>query len=235
MLKSNTIVPLYAQLRDKIRGEIEAGMYRPGDKLPPELEIAKSNDVSLITARKALQDLVAEGLVQKKQGKGTFVALPKYGRDYTRIMSFSESCHNMGTKPGSILLENTVVMPEGKIARQLQLPQGSSAIFISRLRTVDGEPMVIENNHFPMEYAFLLNDSLGGSLFKVLQEKADAYVIKSHKQIEICRATAQEARLLQVQKNEPLLLVRSVAYKENNVPLYYGQQIINGERYTLHV
>lgn len=233
MLKSNTIVPLYEQLKQKLKGEIDAGIYKPGDKLPPELEMAKQNNVSVITARKAVNDLASEGIVEKKQGKGTFVAVPKYGRDYTRITSFSDSCMAMGLRAGSVLLEQKVLVPEPHILEQLELSERSSAVFISRLRTVNDEPMAIEKSYFSMEYAFLLNETLEGSLFDVLREKRNVQVVKSKKRIEICRATAQEAKLLNLRKNNPLLLVKSVALSADNTPIYVGVQLINGERFTL--
>ena len=83
ILEANAVVPLYRQLMEKLQKEITSGILKPGDRLLPEVEMAKYYQVSVITARKAMDELAAQGLIEKKQGKGTFVTSPKYGRDYT--------------------------------------------------------------------------------------------------------------------------------------------------------
>lgn len=235
MLKSKAVTPLYEQLMDKLKDQIGSGYYQPGDQLPSEVDMARRNDVSVITARKAVNELAALGFVEKKQGKGTFVAVPKYWRDYRRIMGFSESCRMAGLTAGSQLLEHKLVVAPDKILSSLGLPAGAQTVFISRLRFVNSQPMAIENNYFSLKYAFLLEELLDGSLFDILKEKANVIVAKSQKQIEICRATSSEAKLLNISKNDPLLLVKSTAYTETGEPVYVGSQIINGERFTLYL
>ncbi len=235
MFNNNVIVPLYEQLMDKLKEGINSGIYKPGDKLPSEIDMAKQNNVSVITSRKAMNELVASGYVEKKQGKGTFVATPKYGRDYTHIMGFSESCNLMGLKAGSKLLEHKIVVPRSNVLEALGLLPGSQTVFITRLRYVNGEPMAIEDNYFPLEFAFLLNETLEDSLFAILREKANIQIVKSNKIIEICRATTKEAQLLNLRKNNPLLLVRGTAFANNGKPVYVGTQIINGERFKFHI
>jgi GntR family transcriptional regulator len=236
MLKSKAITPLYEQLMEQLKKQIASGVYKPGDQLPSEIEMAKQNNVSVITARKAMNELAALGFVEKKQGKGTFVAVPKYWRDYTQILGFSEACRLSGLKAGSRLLDHKLVVPNAKILESLELPEGSQTVYISRLRFVNGEPMAIEINYFSLKYAFLLNETLEDSLFQVLRDKANVTITKSKKQIEICRATAKEAKLLNVSRNYPLLLVRSTAYGgADGGPVYACSQLINGERFTLYV
>jgi GntR family transcriptional regulator len=235
VLKSKTIVPLYEQLMNKFKREIEVGAYGPGTQLPAELEMARQNNVSVVTVRKAMDELAAHGLVEKKQGKGTFVSQVKYDRDYTRITGFSESCRAMGLLVTSRLLEQKLIVPPEKFLKSLELPPGSQTVYISRLRFVNGEPMVIENNYFSLEYAFLLNESLDGSLFDVLRERHNVQVDRSQKIIEICRAKAAEAKLLNLRKNYPLLLVKSTAYTAIGEPVYVGSQLINGERFQLRI
>lgn len=233
MLDANAVTPLYQQLVDKLKGEILSGVYKSGDKLLPEQEMAKQNNVSVITARKAMNELVAIGLVEKKQGKGTFVAYPKYDRDYTQIQGFGESCRLRGLRPGSKLLDKKLVAPGNKICKRLEIAENSQTVMISRLRYVNEQPMAIETNYFSLNYAFLLNESLEDSLFEVLKSKAGIEVEKSRKVVEICRASAQEAELLNLKLYTPLLLVRSTAYTFDGTPVYVCFQQINGERFKL--
>lgn len=231
MLNSNGIIPLYEQLMNQIKEDISKGVYHRGEKLPSEVKLAKQNQVSVITARKAINELAAQGLVEKKQGKGTFIAVPKINRDYTKILSFSEVCREQGMVPGSRLLEHRTEKPPEKVLKGLELPPESEVVLISRLRFVDREPIAVETSYFPLQYAFLLNEPLDGSLFVVLDEKSGTHICGSHKQIEICRATAEEAKLLNLSRSDPLLLIRSIAYGDDGRPVYVCVQVINGERF----
>ena len=236
MLKQDAITPLYVQLMDELEASIRNGVYKPGDKIMTETEMAKEYGVSLITVRKAVGSLMEKGLVVRKQGKGTFVTKPKYSRNMKKLQSFTEMCEQMGVKPGARVLENRLIAADQKVADRLGIEPGSNVVYISRLRLVDGEPVQVEKSYFPLKYAFLLEEDLNdGSMFECLKEKAGAKVASSEKMIELCRATAEEAALMDVKKGDYLLFVKSTAYDENGEPMYAGIQLINGDRFSLYV
>ena len=236
MLKQDAITPLYVQLMEELETSIRNGVYKPGDKIMTEAEMAKEYGVSLITVRKAVGSLMEKGLVVRKQGKGTFVTKPKYSRNMKKLQSFTEMCEQMGVKPGAQVLENRLIMADKKVADRLGIEPGSNVVYISRLRLADGEPVQVEKSYFPLKYAFLLEDDLNnGSMFECLKEKAGAKVASSEKMIELCRATAEEAALMDVKKGDYLLFVKSTAYDENGEPMYAGIQLINGDRFSLYV
>lgn len=236
MLKQDAITPLYVQLMEELETSIRNGVYKPGDKIMTEAEMAKEYGVSLITVRKAVGSLMEKGLVVRKQGKGTFVTKPKYSRNMKKIQSFTEMCEQMGVKPGAQVLENRLIMADKKVADRLGIEPGSNVVYISRLRLADGEPVQVEKSYFPLKYAFLLEEDLNnGSMFECLKEKAGAKVASSEKMIELCRATAEEAALMDVKKGDYLLFVKSTAYDENGEPMYAGIQLINGDRFSLYV
>ena len=123
-----------------------------------------------------------------------------------------------------------------EVADRLGIEPGSNVVYISRLRLADGEPVQVEKSYFPLKYAFLLEEDLNnGSMFECLKEKAGAKVASSEKMIELCRATAEEAALMDVKKGDYLLFVKSTAYDENGEPMYAGIQLINGDRFALYV
>lgn len=236
MLKQDAITPLYVQLMDELEASIRNGVYKPGDKIMTETEMAKEYGVSLITVRKAVGSLMEKGLVVRKQGKGTFVTKPKYSRNMKKLQSFTEMCEQMGVKPGARVLENRLIAADKKVADRLGIEPGSNVVYISRLRLVDGEPVQVEKSYFPLKYAFLLEEDLNdGSMFECLKEKAGAKVASSEKMIELCRATAEEAALMDVKKGDYLLFVKSTAYDENGEPMYAGIQLINGDRFSLYL
>ena len=236
MLKQDAITPLYVQLMEELETSIRNGVYKPGDKIMTEAEMAKEYGVSLITVRKAVGSLMEKGLVMRKQGKGTFVTKPKYSRNMKKLQSFTEMCEQMGVKPGAQVLENRLIMADKKVADRLGIEPGSNVVYISRLRLADGEPVQVEKSYFPLKYAFLLEEDLNnGSMFECLKEKAGAKVASSEKMIELCRATAEEAAMMDVKKGDYLLFVKSTAYDENGEPMYAGIQLINGDRFSLYV
>ena len=236
MLKQDAITPLYVQLMEELETSIRNGVYKPGDKIMTEAEMAKEYGVSLITVRKAVGSLMEKGLVVRKQGKGTFVTKPKYSGNMKKLQSFTEMCEQMGVKPGAQVLENRLIMADKKVADRLGIEPGSNVVYISRLRLADGEPVQVEKSYFPLKYAFLLEEDLNnGSMFECLKEKAGAKVASSEKMIELCRATAEEAALMDVKKGDYLLFVKSTAYDENGEPMYAGIQLINGDRFSLYV
>ena len=236
MLKQDAITPLYVQLMEELETSIRNGVYKPGDKIMTEAEMAKEYGVSLITVRKAVGSLMEKGLVVRKQGKGTFVTKPKYSRNMKKLQSFTEMCEQMGVKPGAQVLENRLIMADKKVADRLGIEPGSNVVYISRLRLADGEPVQVEKSYFPLKYAFLLEEDLNnGSMFECLKEKAGAKVASSEKMIELCRATAEESALMDVKKGDYLLFVKSTAYDENGEPMYAAIQLINGDRFSLYV
>ena len=236
MLTQGTATPLYVQLMNEVEKSILSGAYQPGDKLMTEAEMAKTYGVSLITVRKAIGSLTEKGLVVRRQGKGTFVAKPKFSRNMKKLQSFSEMCEQMGVRPGAKMLENRLVSADEKTAQRLGGDPGSSVVYISRLRCADREPVQIERSWFPLRYAFLLDACFDdNSLFDFLREKDGSQVASSEKIIELCRATAEEARLLEVKQGDYLLFVRSTAYERSGEPMYAGIQIINGDRFSLYV
>lgn len=236
MLKQDAITPLYVQLMEELETSIRNGVYKPGDKIMTEAEMAREYGVSLITVRKAVGSLMEKGLVVRKQGKGTFVTKPKYSRNMKKLQSFTEMCEQMGVKPGARVLENRLIAADKKVADRLGIEPGSNVVYISRIRLADGEPIQVEKSYFPLKYAFLLEEDLNdGSMFECLKEKAGAKVASSEKMIELCRATAEEAALMDVKKGDYLLFVKSTAYDENGEPMYAGIQLINGDRFSLYV
>lgn len=235
MLNQDAATPLYVQLMELLEKDIESGVYQPGDKLATESVMARTYGVSLITVRKAIGALIEKDMVIRKQGKGTFVTRPKLARK-TTLQSFTDMCTQMGRKSGARMTQNCMVKASERVATSLKVPVESDVVYIERLRFADDEPVQIERSYFTTRYKFLLDAKFDdNSLFDFLRAQKGVWVTSSEKNVEICRATAQEAAQLEVRKGTPLLFVRSVAYDNHDEPLYVGIQIINGERFSLHV
>ncbi len=236
MLNQDNIVPLYEQLMNILEHDIRTGKYSPGDRIMTESELSKKYGISLITVRKAISLLTEKGLLIKKQGKGTFVAKPKYSRNIRRLSGFTQMCEQMGVVPGGRMLDNRLIAADEKTAKKLGVAPGSDIIYIHRLRYANNEPVIIERNYFPPKYAELLQRRFDNeSLFAYLKEHMGVICKESEKLIELCHVTGEEANMLDVKRGNYMMFVKSTAYDQNREPIYVGVQIINGERFSLNV
>lgn len=236
ILDEQNVVPLYKQLMKEIEERIVQGDYKPGEQLMTETEMAKSFGVSTITVRKALKELVAMGLVERQQGKGTFVSKKKFSKNLSQVMNFTEMCHVAGVVPGGKMLENNLIDPDDKLIAKMELQLGERVIYIKRLRYANNKPIAIEDNYFPLSYSKLLEQRFDdNSLYEFLEKEYHVRIAYTKKKIEICRATKDEAELLNVVKNAPLLLITSMAYTEANQLCYRGRQLFDGENLALYL
>ena len=236
MPDAKAATPLYLQIREILEQRIAYGELEAGDRLPSESELAKQFGVSIITIRNAVADLCKRGLLEKKQGKGTFVKKSKVLRNGSALYSFSQDCLSQGIVPGGRMLENSLIRMDRKTAAKLGQKPGSQGVLIERLRYADGKPVVIERCVFPLQYAYLLGERFDdNSLFAFLKEKGQVVLTRSDKEIELCRATKKEGELLEVPEGTVLMLVKSVAYVNGSEPVYVGRQVMNGERFTLRL
>ena len=233
-LNKDTSVPLYQQLVDEIKNQIREGILKTNDRLMTEIELSKEYDVSRITVRKAIEILVDEEILVKRQGIGTFVAEKKLTRDASTFMGFTQNCKLAGRKAGTKLLAADLVEASPRDQKTLELSEGERVIRIVRLRYCDDVPVIIEENHFTQDYAFLLGNNLETSLHQLLADNGKAPV-KGTKNIGICHANEEEHKYLNVKEGEALLLTRDVAYDKNGMPVYNTKSVINPELYTLSI
>ena len=236
MLDPHASTPLDVQLMELLERQLRTGELEEGQRLPPERELARQYGVSIVTVRSAVGELCSRGLLERKQGKGTFVRSAGQTRDARELESFTQSCRHQGVTPGGQMLENRQVPLPDRVARELEQGPGSFGVLLRRLRFAGGEPVALEKNYFPLQYCSLLTRRFDNeSLFRYLEEEEHVAVARADKRIELCHATSEEAQLLRVAVGAPMLLIRSVTYTESGAPLYVGTQVMNGERFSLHI
>ena len=167
---------LYQQLAEELRKNIETDRWKPDDQIPTEGELMELFNVSRVTVRKAIEELVEDGLLIKIHGKGTFVARKKIQKPIQTFIGFSEMCKNMGLKPSSKVISLEMHAAHKKVRDFFQLEkEDAPVVIIKRLRLADRKPIIYETNIFPAEYRFLLLEDLKGSLYDLLKEKNIPY------------------------------------------------------------
>lgn len=233
ILNAESHSPLYKQLIRKLRGDIAAGVYPVHSRIPTEQELCESYQVSRVTVRKALAELTQEGLLRRQQGKGTFVSVPRLCKDLKDVTSFSDSCRMMNCAPSTRVIHAQLTYATEEDARDL-LCQDGQVVETLRLRMADETPVMLEQNRFPIKYAFLLDKDLTGSLYGILREQGVEADQAVH-EISLTYATSAQARYLGVNEGDALLNLREIIYDQYGCPLHTSKQLIRGDRFTFRI
>ena len=238
MLDSNSIVPLYEQAAEALRRDIRNGVYDAKYRLPTEEDLSAKYGISRITVRHALTELVREGLVERKQGKGTFICRPTMHKDLKRSgVSFTELCESNGKRAGAKLLAGGIeTISNPRVAEWLGLNIGDEVLRIKRIRYADDVPCVIEDNYFPPSFRDLLSIDLDhDSIYQWLREKRGINIVTGEMILRIIRADGQTARLLKMTRGTPLLNTWGRIFQANGEMLHVCNQIGYGENFEFIV
>ncbi|OPJ58024.1 GntR family transcriptional regulator [Clostridium oryzae] len=232
-LNPSSTIPLFEQLKEEIKNQIRNGIYTQGQKIPTELELNSVYGISRITIRRAIEDLVKEGILTKKQGKGTFVQEKKLLRKIEHTISFSDACISNNMKPSCYVTKREVLAAHSHEVQNTGLFNDEQAIYIQRIRLADNIPIMCENNYYPYDrYYFLLTEELNGSLYNLLENKYDIQIGTSkNSYIDVVKADSKNSKLLNVPLGEPLFLLCTEMYDTSGKLIHVGRQFIVGSRY----
>jgi GntR family transcriptional regulator len=216
--------PLYQQLQRALRGAITENRLAADEALPPERDLAEEFGVSRITVRKALDALVAEGLLTRRQGAGTFVAA-RVEKSFSKLSSFTEDMISRGRRPESVWLSRSsgAVTPEESLT--LGLSPGALVYRFNRIRYADGSPMALEYSTVP---GFSLPSE------SAVEESLDKHGSRPVRALQRLRAvlfTAERARLLGVMDGSPGLLIERRGFLRDGRPVEFTQSYYRGDAY----
>jgi len=233
--KTENVEPVYRRMQRAIQREIEEGKLRPGDPILSERELARAYGVSLMTARNALSGLEWQGIVERRRGAGTFVAVPKV--DYNKLLSTTELMASKGALVRSRVLCVKLVEDQPEIAARLGFPIDSALIKLERLRQIEREPLALEASYLPADrYSELLRRPLeGGSLFMTLETRYKVQIAYSDEEVDASPSDKRVAKLLGIEPGAPLMRIRQVIYSTANQPILYVLGLYRYDRHTLHV
>jgi len=236
-LDRSSKIPLYHQLYEILRGKIIDGEWATGSMIPPESELCNIYQVSQITARQALDNLVSDGLIYRQRGRGSFVAQPAIETSLTRIVSFTEDMRSRGYDPGSRVFFSGVVAAEPAIAQKLQIAPGEALAQLNRLRFADGQPLSIERASLVHKYCpgVLDGDYESNSLRAALLAQHGLKLVRAEQSIRALAANQEMARLLSIKVGDPLLGIERISYAQHNAPAEYLQIFYRSDRYVLHI
>lgn len=225
-------IPLYHQIKEDLRARIEEGEWLPGKLIPPEKELCDEYEVSKITVLEAIKGLVGEGLLYRKQGKGTFVAEPKLEQSLNRFYSFTESIRQKGFELDRRILKVEIIEADKHVAKHLDIKKGEKITEIERLRLVNGEPLYLETIMIPVKLCpnLHLKDIGSKSLNDILRNEYKIPLIRGRECFEPIVIDDYEAQMLGVKDGVPALLLEHTTYTTKNRVVLFSKGIMRGDR-----
>jgi len=232
-LNKDIPIPLYFQLKEKIKEKIVNGSLEPGDLIPSERELSKKYNISRPTIRQALKGLVNEGLLYREKGRGTFVSNPKIKYGFIqKFTTFYDDMKEKGYETETKVIKQEIQYASGSLAKKLEISENDKIIFIHRIRYIKGDPIVSVINNIPYRLCTaLIDENLENkSLYRTL---ADNYNIKPHKAeitLEPIVANEYDTELLNIDENQPMFLMKNLTYSTDDVAIDYFESHFRGDK-----
>lgn len=223
--------PRYVQLRRRLEEGIGTGILPPNSSLPPEREIAEITDLSRVTVRKAIQELVREGVIEQRQGSGSFVRepMPRVEQSLSHLTSFTEDMARRGMATTSRWLERGIFVPSPDEVTALDLGPDEQVARIYRLREAGGRPMALERAALPLD--ILPNPiEVTTSLYEVL-ERGGNRPVRAVQKISAINLASREAGLLDVAEGAAGLSIERLSYLADGRVAELTRSIYRGDAY----
>jgi GntR family transcriptional regulator len=222
--------PLYQQIKALLVRSLQGGEWKPGEAIPSELELAARFKVSQGTVRKAIDELAAEGLLVRKQGKGTFVAT--HAEEHVQYR-FLRLAPEEGASPPveRRVLDCRRLRAPAEVARALELKSGEAAVLVRRLLAAQGKPVVLDDIWLPGAlFKGLTAEKLSGwrgPMYELFESEFGVRMIRAEEQIRAVVADAATAQLLEVAAGTPLLSVERLSRTYGDKPVELRRGLYN--------
>jgi GntR family transcriptional regulator len=233
----NRFIPLYYQLENILRSKIEGGEVVPNQKLPTEQELSREYKISRATVRQALAALVSEGLLYRKQGKGTFVTEKAGQAKSVKLTGFTEDLFSEGHHAEVKILEIRRVPAPERVAAVLRIPGGEEIFRFKRLRSVDGGPFSYVINYLPVEIGEKISerDLEGQTMLHLLEDKLGINLGTIRHAVESAKADVEVASLLGISVFEPVLFMETAVLSVDGQPVESVDSFFRSDRYRYTV
>lgn len=232
----NIKVPLYKQVQEKILCKIKNN-NKEGDLLPTEPELVKIYGVSRTTLRKAIDELVTEGYVEKIQGRGTFVKSNKIVQSANSITSWTEEMKLNNKIPATKDLKIYKIKPSIKMKTKLNLNDNEDIICVERTRLADGEPIALLFNYLRAKFlpGFLEKGITRESLYEELEKEYNIILKEAQEQIKARLVADLEASKLNISPGDAVLQITRTTFLQNGTPFEMVEMINRSDKYEYHI
>lgn len=229
--------PAHARIAHWLEDLVVSGELEPGDKLPPEVEIATSLGVSRMTLRQALGAVEAKGFIDRRRGRfgGSFVAVPRFELDHATLPGFTEQMLRFDVEPGAEVLKAVTRRPDTVVGKALGLRRTEQVHEVQRVRTANGEPIVLEEAYLPAQmFPGLLSKDLNGSLYGLMRDFGSTPATADER-IEATQATVEQSVILGVAPASPLLLIVRTSYSDTGAAVEFSRDFLRSDRTAIRI
>lgn len=226
-------LPAHARIGYWLERLIVSRRLQPGDRLPGEVDIAHALGVSRMTLRQALAGVEAKGLLERRRGRygGNFVTSPRIDFHLAGLPGFTEQMRRAHVEAGAQLVRVTSRAATGEIGVALGLRRGEHVHEVIRVRSANGEPITLEETYLPVRvFPDLLDHDLTDSIYRVMQREYSREPFSAEEEIQPVKATPQQAELLKVRPDDPLLLVVRTGYAADGLPVEFAYDYFRPDR-----
>lgn len=231
MLNQNALTPLYEQLKNAIKDDINAQIYKPGDRMPSEGELEEKYQVSRITVRRAVKELCEEEILVRKQGKGTFVVSTGLQTRIDQLAGFHDSMKSQGRAVRTEILERSIIQVKPSYANDLQISADDKVVYLKRVMYADEIPMMLDMSYIPLKRFPGIFEKLEGevSVFQTLRQEYHAKLDRYYKVLKVRKASKEVAECLKCSQGDPLFDIFKITYNEEGVAQHISVSILKGE------
>ncbi len=232
--------PLYQQIKGLILQSLQAGEWKPGDLIPSELDLAARFRVSQGTVRKAIDELSADNLLVRRQGKGTFVATHSEQQVQYRFLRLEPDTGNRATQGPAErqILDCRRLRAPAEVARMLGLRSGEPVFEVRRVLSFQGVPTILEDLWLPGDpFKGLSSETLAnhqGAMYALFESQFGVRMVRAKEKLKAVAADAESAQTLGVATGFPLLSVERVAYTYNDTPMEYRRGLYRTDHHHYH-
>lgn len=222
--------PIYVQLRDILRDQIENGVYLPGTAIPSEKELSEKYGVNRLTVRTAIEQLMKEGVVKPFQGKGVYVMGERMNRDLDTLTGFSRTILEKNSEPRVHVLHKKLRNAGVKFSKIFEMDEEDEIHYIKRVCFANEEPMSIEEIFVPKAILPNLNE-LNVSDFSMydLYDFYNIHVTNAHQTLDIVKLDQNESRLLNIDTSQAVYLFTSITYADEKTPIEYAKTYVRAD------
>lgn len=227
--------PIYIQIHNELKKEIEAGVWQIGQRIPSERDLALRFNVSRMTLRQAIQTLVDEGILERQVGSGTFVARKKVQDKLAAVTSFTEIMEAQGKKPSSKTVSYLITTPSVSEMERLNLSEKAKIVRMERIRYADDEPICFEVATLPYDLVQAYDRTqVTTSLYKTLE--ANGLIIGHASQTVSAQLASEKiAEYLNVKRGSAILKLRQVTQLSDGRPFEYVRTQYAGDRFEFYL
>ncbi|PPA72008.1 GntR family transcriptional regulator [Jeotgalibacillus proteolyticus] len=227
---------LYLQVIDRLKKDIDKGVYKEKERLPSEFELSRQLGISRATLREALRILEEENRIVRRHGVGTFVnAKPLFTSGIEQLYSVTEMIKKAGMEPGTVFLSSTNQGPTNEDLSRFSCAPDDELTVIERVRTANGDPVVYCVDKVPaalMPASFTHED---GSMFSLLEENGNFYISHAVTSIEPVGYHEKVSPILECEPETALLVLKQLHYDDKDQPILYSVNYFRADRFNFHV